>query len=192
MLPEGPPLLLWNTARGNSDAARAFDAAQVARLREALASLPKGVAMDHASALSALDRLQDEGRISGAEAQQRRLHARASGQALDVTPGIRTRGKRLALAGAPLGNAVLQGWLDRQGALVLDLTGPDAPVGDLETLLRDRQIEHLVWQVDPHDDLHGWRRPGVARLCAELGIRFTDLGFIPSWPQETDLPGELT
>ncbi|WP_068299819.1 hypothetical protein [Pararhodobacter sp. CCB-MM2] len=191
LLPDGPPLLLWNTARGDSEAARTFDAAQVARLKEALTGLPRGAVLDRFGPLAALEQLQSEGQISGAEAQRRRLDARASGHAVDTAQGGPTNGPRLALAGAPLGNAVLQEWLDRQGALVLDLTGIDAPEGDLETLLRERRIEHLVWQVDPHDDLHGWRRPGVARLCEALGIRFTDLGFLPAWPQPSDLAGDL-
>ncbi|MCA2011243.1 hypothetical protein LCM17_07095 [Cereibacter sphaeroides] len=191
LLPDGPPLLLCNTARGDSEAARAFGAAQVSRLKEALTALPRGAVLDRAGPLAALEQMQAEGRISGAEAQRRRLDARTSGQAVNTAPHGLTTGPRLALAGAPLGNAVLQDWLDRQGALVLDLTGPDAPEGDLETLLRERDVEQLIWQVDPHDDLHGWRCPGVARLCEALGIRFTDLGFLPAWPQPSDLPGDL-
>lgn len=191
LLPDGPPLLLWNTARGDDEASRAFDAAQVARLTLALSALPRGIVLDRSGPLAALEQLQAEGRVSGAEAQRRRLVARASGQAVETAPGQVKRGPRLALAGAPLGNSVLHDWLDHRGALVLDLTGPDAPQGDLETLLPDRRVEHLVWQVDPHDDLHGWRRHGVARLCEGLGIRFSDLGFLPAWPQPADLPGDL-
>ena len=195
LLPKGPPLHLWNRAASSGTAAQAFDAQQDARLLQALTGLPREAALDRAGPLAALEALQAAGRISGAEAFRRRLRARATGEAAECTPDPALHpaasGRRLALAGSPLGGRSLHAWLDRQGALVLDLQGPDAPEGDMRSLLRARRIEVLVWQVDPHDDLHGWRKPALARLCADLGIRFVDLGFLSPWPQRPDLPKVL-
>jgi hypothetical protein len=106
-------------------------------------------------------------------------------------PGPARPGPRLALAGAPLGGDGLHRWLDAQGALALDLQGPDAPEGDVAELLAAHRIQTLVWQVDPHDDLHGWRAPGLRRACNGLGVRFVDLGFVPTWPTPADLPKAL-
>ncbi|MFN4099062.1 MAG: hypothetical protein ACK4GT_04730 [Pararhodobacter sp.] len=191
LLPDGPPLLLWNRAVSKGAAAEAFDRAQDERLAEALAGLSRGPVIDRTGPLFALEALQAEGRITGAEAFQRRLAARAQGIAVDATPGPSACGPRLALAGAPLGGEGLHRWLDAQGALVLDLQGPDAPAGNPGVLLKARQVETLIWQVDPNDDLHGWRKPGMQALCAHLRIRFTDLGFISSWPTLQDLPEAL-
>ncbi|WP_168192192.1 hypothetical protein [Pararhodobacter marinus] len=192
LLPAGPPLFLWSRADSTGAAARAFDARQVARLTRALAGVPRGAVADRAGPLAALQRKQAEGRISGAEAFARRLAARAGGLTVDAGPGTPARnGPRLALAGAPLGGDGLHRWLDAQGALVLDLQGPDAPQGALPDLLKTYRIDTLVWQVDPQDDLHGWRKPQVARDCAAAGVAFVDLGFVPSWPTPSDLPPSL-
>lgn len=195
LLPPGPPLYLWNAARGTGPAAQAFDAVQAARLGAALAALPRGPATDRAPPLAALEAMQAQGSIRGAEAFRRRLAARETGLPLDLSPDLShdraPSAPRLALAGAPLGGDGLHRWLDRRGALVLDLQGPDAPPDEIATLLAARRVQALVWQVDPHDDLHGWRRPALARLCAGMGIRFHDLGFLPAFPAASDLPEVL-
>lgn len=192
LLPKGPALHLWNRAFGAGPAAAAFDRAEEARLAVALAGLPRGAVVGRAAGLAELEAMQATGRIGGAEAFGRRLAARAGGGTVDLTPGTApVVGPRLALAGAPLGGVGLHRWLDAQGALVLDLQGPDAPSGDLARLLAERRVERLVWQVDPHDDLHGWRMPQVRATCAAAGVRFTDLGFVPTWPAPDDLPGVL-
>lgn len=191
LLPDGPPLLLWNRAFGRSAGSGAFDRAQDERLAQELAGLPHGRVIDRAGSLATLEALQAEGRITGADAFRRRLDARALGKTVGVSSGTPANGPRLALAGAPLGGDGLHNWLDAQGPLVLDLQGPDAPAGDPGALLKDRQVETLIWQVDPHDDLHGWRKPGMKALCDSLGIGFTDLGFLPSWPAPEHLPEAL-
>lgn len=191
MLPDGPPLFLWNAALSSGAAAQRFDAHQAAILGAALDTLPRGVARSRAPALAELASRQAAGALGGAEAFGRRMRARASGTAPDLSPSSGASGPRLALAGAPLGGDGLHRWLDRQGALVLDLQGPDAPTADPRDLLRARRVEALVWQVDPHDDLHGWRMPGLRALCGDLGVRFVDLGFVPSWPKPADLPEAL-
>lgn len=184
LLPPGPPLILWN--RGDAE----FDAVQDDRLAQALAGVPRGATPDRAALLADLALCQSQGRVSGAEAFAARLALRR-GRAVMPTPGPARPGPRLALAGAPLGGDGLHRWLDAQGALALDLQGPDAPPGDLADLVAAHRIETLVWQVDPHDDLHGWRAPALRRVCATLGIRFVDLGFVPPWPTPADLPKAL-
>ena len=191
LLPEGAPLHLWNRASGDSAAVQAFNAQQDARLAQALARLTRGAPLDRNRPLATLEAMQAAGSITAEAAFARRLRARALGIAVDTAPGPAPKGPRLALAGAPLGGCGLHAWLDRQGALVLDLQGPDAPEGDVTDLLQTRGVEALVWQVDPHDDLHGWHKPALMRLCADLGVRFVDLGFVPTWPQPHDLPKVL-
>lgn len=194
LLPPDPPLLLWNRARPGPGAAR-FDAAQTARLRAALADLSRGAAPDLAGPLATLEALQAGALIPGATAQRRRLSARATGRPVDATaPGTPhgtapdpAPGPRLALAGAPLGNDALQARLQAQGPLVLDLTGPDPPQAEVAALLAARRVARLFWQVDPHDDLHGWRMPDLRATCGRLGIDFVDLGFLPAWPGPADL-----
>lgn len=190
LLPPGPPVTLWNRAASKGPAADAFDAAQDAALALALAGLARGPVRDRAGPLAVWARWQAEGRISGAEAFRARLAARR-GEVPEVMPAPPRSGRRLALAGSPLAGDGLHRWLDTQGVLVLDLQGPDASTDDLADLLRAHRIEHLVWQVDPNDDLHGWRAPGLRRLCAGLGIRFSDLGFLPPLPGPGDLPEAL-
>jgi hypothetical protein len=189
LLPPGPPLHLWNAAQGETAAARHFDRTESARLDAALAGLPRVAPVDHAGPMATLEALQAAGRISGAEAQRRRLTARAEGRPVDPTPASPPPpdGPRLALAGAPLGNDALHRRIETQGRLVLDMQGPGAPLGKIGDLLFTRGIERLFWQVDPHDDLHGWRMPGLRDLCARLGIGFVDLGFVPAWPETGDL-----
>ncbi|MEZ5750460.1 MAG: hypothetical protein R3D60_00375 [Paracoccaceae bacterium] len=110
-------------------------------------------------------------------------------QAPPATPqAIAGKGPRLALAGEPLGNDVVQTVLARQGVLVLDLQADDAPQGDLSSLLAQHRVETLFWQVDVHDDLHGWRMPEIRDTCARVGVRFVDLGFLPRWPALHDVP----
>lgn len=192
LLPAAPPLHLWSRARPGPGAAR-FDAAETARLGAALAGLPRAEAPVPAGPLAALEALQAQGLIAGAEAQRRRLHARATGRPVEAAaPDTLPRqgplpGPRLALAGAPLGNAVLHDRIEAGGHLVLDLTGPDSPAGEIGELLAARRVERLFWQVDPHDDLHGWRMPALRALCAARGIGFVDLGFVPAWPGPDDL-----
>jgi len=188
LLPDGPPLHLWNRAGSSGLAAEAFDAQQAGQLAQALDGAATAPPRDPA-ALTVLDARQAAGAIAGTEAFRRRLTARETGAAVDLSPSAPATGPRLALAGAPLGGDGLHRWLDRQGALVLDLQGPDAPQGDIGVLLTERRVDTLVWQVDPHDDLHGWRMPRVRALCGDLGIRFSDLGFVPTWP--TNFPGVL-
>lgn len=193
LLPPGPPLHLWNRARPGSPGAARFDAVEDARLSAALSGLPRGPAIDRAGPLAALEALQAAGRICGAEAQRRRLAARAGGVAVDAVPSPAPPpappppGRRLALAGAPLGNAALHDWLAGQGLLVLDLTSPDPPEGEPGDLLTARGVDEVIWQVDPNDDLHGWRMPDLRALCARSGIGFRDLGFVPPWPSPADL-----
>lgn len=189
LLPDVPPLHLWNRAGSTGPAAEAFDARQAEHLARILKGAEPAPPFDPA-ALRALDARQAAGAIPGAVAFRRRLAARQTGAAVDLSPAAPATGPRLALAGAPLGGDGLHRWLDRQGALVLDLQGPDAPQGDIATLLTERRVDTLIWQVDPHDDLHGWRMPRLRALCADLGIRFVDLGFVPTWP--TDFPGVLS
>lgn len=191
LLPPGPPLLLWNRAQGSGAAAREFDRGQDRVLGLTLADLPRGAVRDWHGEAVALTALQAAGHLGGAEAMRRRAAARA-GQPLDLTPeGPLRPGPRLALAGAPLGGEGVHRWLDTQGALLVDLQAPDAANENPAALLAAHRIEALVWQVDPQDDLHGWRAPGLKRLCADLGIRFVDLGFVPTWPEPADLPERL-
>lgn len=189
LLASGPPLHLWNRARPGNPGADRFDAAEAARLSAALNGLPRGPAIDRAGPLAALEALQAAGRICGAEAQRRRLAARAGGAAVDAAPppAPPSPGRRLALAGAPLGNAALHARLAGQGLLVLDLTSPDPPEGEPGDLLTARGVDEVIWQVDPTDDLHGWRMPDLRALCARSGIGFRDLGFVPAWPGPADL-----
>ena len=184
LLPPGAPLILWN--RGDAG----FDAVQDQRLAQALAAVPRGPVADRRAPLADLALWQGQGRITGAQAFAARLAMRRGG-AFVPAPGPVRQGPRLALAGAPLGGNGLHCWLDGQGVLALDLQGPDAPDGDPADLLAAHRIDTLVWQVDPHDDLHGWRAPGLRRDCARLGIRFVDLGFVPTWPDASDLPEAL-
>ncbi|MCB1395735.1 MAG: hypothetical protein KDJ98_07100 [Rhodobacteraceae bacterium] len=181
LLPDGPPLHLWNRAGSTGAAAETFNTQQAEHLARAVDGAAKTPPIDP-SALTILEGRQAAGAILGAEAFRRRLTARETGAAVDLSPAPPATGPRLALAGAPLGGDALHRWLDRQGVLVLDMQGPDAPPGDIATLLTERRVETLVWQVDPHDDLHGWRMPRLRALCADLGIRFSDLGFVPTWP----------
>ncbi|MCB1390853.1 MAG: hypothetical protein KDK12_17190 [Rhodobacteraceae bacterium] len=191
LLPDGPELHLWNRAGPAGAAAAAFDAAEDARLALALAGVPRGTVPDRAPAVAALDAAQSTGAISGTVAFERRLRARLTGGMVETGPGPAATGPRLALAGAPLGGSGLHTWLETQGRLVLDLQGPDAPTGALGVLLDGRRVERLVWQVDPHDDLHGWHKPQVRAICAERGVLFSDLGFVPTWPDVGDLPEVL-
>ncbi|WP_127104118.1 hypothetical protein [Pararhodobacter zhoushanensis] len=196
LLPAGPPLHLWNRAVSAGPAAQVFDARQDAQLTQALARLPRETPVDRAGPLAVLEAMQAAAQITGGEAFRRRLRARACGEPVSTAPvqapaSDRTAGPRFALAGAPLGGRELHAWLDRQGALVLDLQGPDAPRDDVGDLLTRRRVSVLVWQVDPNDDLHGWRKPALLRLCAKMGIRFVDLGFLSPWPQRPDLPKVL-
>lgn len=194
LLPPGPPILLWNRAASRGPGASRFDQRQDAALAQALSGLARGTdpdrIRDRQGILADWARWQHEAWISGAAAFGARLAARR-GEAPDLTPGAPRGGCRLALAGSPLGGDGLHRWLDRQGALVLDLQGPDEPSGDPADLLRLHRIGHLVWQVDPADDLHGWHAPRLRRICQELDIRFTDLGFLPTWPDPADLPEAL-
>jgi hypothetical protein len=191
LLPKGPPLHLWNQVTADGPAAGSFRGIQAERLQNVLDGAQRVTGPDPASALDTLEGWQAHAAISGADAFRRRLAARRSGTSPDLSPAAPTTGTRLALAGAPLGGDGLHRWLDKQGALVLDLQSPDAPDADTGALLRERRVETMVWQVDPHDDLHGWRKPGLQRLCTALGIRFVDLGFIPAWPETKDLPEAL-
>jgi len=188
LLPPDPPLILWNAARPGSPGAPRFDAAETARLTAALAGLPRGAVLDRDGPLRLLEGMQARAAIAGAEAQRRRLAARLSGQPVDTGAApAPPPGPRLALAGAPLGNATLHARIERQGPLVLDLTGPDAPPGDPLNLIAARGVRRVYWQVDPHDDLHGWRMPDLRAACSARGIGFVDLGFVPPWPGHADL-----
>lgn len=191
ILPPGPPLHLWNAVDQAGPAASAFNAAQAARLASVLAGADRMPVMDRDGALEQLALRQVAKDITGAEAFRRRMAAREDGTLVDLGPSRPASGPRLALAGSPLGDDALHRWLDRQGALVLDLQGPDAPKGELATQLTEGRVETLVWQVDPHDDLHGWRMPRLRSLCERLGVRFVDLGFVPTWPDPDDLPKVL-
>jgi hypothetical protein len=191
LLPRDPPLHLWRCAAGGGPAARRFAAAEAERIRQALAGLPREEAKDWTSPLAALEAAQAAGRIAGAEACERRLRARAAGLPVEARLPADTAGwsgPRLALAGAPLGNSLLHRWIEAKGGrIVLDLTGPDPPEGDPVSLMASRGVERLFWQVDPHDDLHGWRWPELRAACAARGIATVDLGFLPSWPEPGDL-----
>jgi len=187
ILPFGPPLHLWNSAEGATPAAKAFEAHEVARMKKAFVSLPRSAGIDRCTPLAQMHALQQAGRLTGAEAFSRRLEARYHGRAVITSGGLPVQGKRIALAGAPLGNDALHRMLDACGALVLDLQGPDEPRAATRDLLTAYGIETLVWQVDPHDDLYGWRMPGLRRLCASLSIQFVDLGFVPTWPNTAEL-----
>ena len=186
LLPPGPPLVLWNRVPGEDG----FNALQDRALAAALAGLPRGQPRDWDGEARALSDVQGAGRLAGAEAHRRRLALRA-GDAVSLNAQEPRPGKRLALAGAPLGGCGLHRWLDAQGALVLDLQAPGVEAGDAAARLVAGRIDTLVWQVDPNDDLHGWRAPGLRRACAGLGIRFVDLGFVPTWPEPADLPKGL-
>ena len=192
LVPALPRLHLWNRTGGETEAARAFDATQDAALAALTAGLPRGPVRDREGPLAVLDARQAAGLISGSLAFAHRLKARATGLPAATETAGQTSGPRLALAGAPLGSDRLHRWLDRQGQLVLDLQGPDVPNRyPLERMLERRGVEILVWQVDPHDDLHGWKAPATHALCRRLGIRFVDLGYIPAFASFRDLPEVL-
>jgi hypothetical protein len=191
LLPPVPPLLLWRCAAGTGPAAERFAATEADRLAAALAALPRGDSCDRRTPLAALEAAQAAGLIPGAEACERRLAARASGLPVQTALPAEVSawcGPRFALAGAPLGNALLHRWLEATGGrIVLDLTGPDGPEGDPVALMVGRGVHTLFWQVDPHDDLHGWRWPALRAACAARGIATVDLGFLPSWPAPEDI-----
>ena len=133
-----------------------------------------------------------------------------------LTRGAEVAGPRQALLGAPLGNTALQEGLARLGPLVLDQQAEDAAraaagdtidaalaaqaanpfaarqPGDLylsavASLLAERQVERVLWQVDAHDDLWGWLMPDLRALAEKAGVAFVDLGVLPRRPSAEEL-----
>lgn len=158
---------------------------------------------------------QSAGRISGAGAFATRA-VLAEGRDVTWMDRTPAGGERLALLGGPLGNAVLHAALDDIGLLVLDQQALDQACAaggagvdsalraqaanpfaarqpeplylpGIEGALVEHGVDRVVWQVDPHDDLWGWLMPEVRDLCARLGVGFTDLGFLPRWPEPGDI-----
>lgn len=218
MSDSAPQAFMLSILPADHPAAMTFNRAELDRLTDALAAL--GWAGDDSLPRLApmLDDLlvrQAEGRISGAAAFEARARLVAGGDGmLGDTTAIAT--PRLALLGAPLGNAALHAALDRIGTLALDQQALDqahaARGGDLDDALRTQaanpfaarqpkpvfidaiaaalqanRIDRVIWQRDPNDDLWGWLAPQVRDLCAVRGIAWTDLGPLPRWPGPDDI-----
>lgn len=214
VLRSGPVPFLLNLVPASDPAAHRFNLTELTRLNQVV---PPGEIAAPYAGFKTLLRLQADARISGAEAFRLRADI-AGGHPIRVAPAAADDRPRLALLGAPLGNDTLHRALDRTGALVFDQQAADqcraargrgldqalaaqaanpfsarqprplylAALRDSLTALK---IDRAVWQVDPHDDLWGWLAPGVRTLCRDLGIAFTDLGFLPRWPAPQDLAG---
>lgn len=213
-----PDLHLLNIIPSNEPAVARFNQAEAARLVDKLITTSGSVEVSGdgwADRFEAVYRLQSEGRIAGETAFQERLEiSRGGGNEVQACPPA--KGPRLALLGAPLGNAALHKRLDQMGALVFDQQAADQrlaargvgldlalaaqatnPFGArqprplylraLEETLTAHSVDVVFWQVDTHDDLWGWLTPQLRKLCRDHGMGFTDLGFLPRWPTNSDL-----
>jgi len=219
--PGAPSLFLLNLIPSEEPAALRFNKSELARLEDAVGGevwTTQEPMPDKFKEFEKLFRMQTEGRIAGVEAFAARLQISRGGAfpigtqqtfATDPRP-------RLALLGAPLGNATLHGLLGKVGALIFDqqaadqlmaargATLDDALAGQaanpfaarqpkpiylsgLEEILLTQRIDGVFWQVDTHDDLWGWLTLQVFELCGKLGIDFTDLGLLPRWPTLKEL-----
>lgn len=222
VMPVSAPMpIMLNVIPAAHEAALVFNRAETDRLVSDLHALGWSAAPGVPGRAEAFDRLiadQSAGRISGAEAYL----ARASMTEWPTPRSAEKRGERFALLGAPLGNAVLHRELDAVGVLALDQQALDqaaAARGDgleqalraqafnpfaarqpkplylsaIKTVLLRHQIDRVVWQVGPYDDLWGWLGPQVRGLCEETGIGFTDLGLVPRWlePGKIAIAGNL-
>jgi hypothetical protein len=207
-----PLMILLNLIPSDSPAARAFNLSELDRVETALRDIGWSPNAPRApeAALHRLMAMQAQGLLSGAEGFARRLSLTRDG-VCDLSPAPVDAGPRLALLGAPMGGNGLHAALDRIGTLVFDQQAADqaqaaattlenyaanpwAPrqplplyIAALRTALTDHQVERVFWQVDQNDDLWGWLLPQVRELCADLGVCFTDLGFLPRWPNRPDL-----
>lgn len=188
LLPEtAPALFLLNLLPSNDPAARTFNLTELDRLRAAFTAQRVAVPP-----------------VPDARSEQIKAAENCA------------NAPRLALLGAPLGNRALHDLLTQTGQIVMDqqrLAQPDASgIRDLDHALQiqamnpyaarqprdiyivalDRdiarnQVDRVIWQVDPHDDLWGWLAPRVRALCTARGVGFTDLGALPRWPNAKDI-----
>ncbi|NBR91580.1 MAG: hypothetical protein EBS68_17095, partial [Rhodobacteraceae bacterium] len=67
----------------------------------------------------------------------------------------------------------------------------DLYLSAVASLLAERQVERVVWQVDAHDDLWGWLMPDLRALADKAGVAFIDLGVLPRWPSAEELSPAL-
>lgn len=194
---DAPQLRLFNLIASAQPSVQRFNDRSCADLRAALGG-PLPIVIR--GKLDGLVRAQAAGEFRGAEAFDQAFDR-------DGTGGLPPAGPRLALLGAPLGDSALHRCLERFGRIVFDqqiadlAAATDDPVANpfgarqsadlyLDAIAEEfsaRQVDQVVWQVDPQDDLWGWLRPDVARLAATLGLQFLDLGFLPRWPSDSDL-----
>lgn len=213
--PNAPEPVLLNLIPSGTERARRFNLSELDRVEAVLRSLgwaPTDVSSPEALLRDVLAR-QGAGQMGGAEAFECRL-ALTGGNAVPPalpTPRAPKLGARLALLGAPMGGAGLHQKLDQIGALIFDQQAAGQREAARDTLegyaanpwaarqpkplyldalraaLTSRRIEHVFWQVDPHDDLWGWLWPQVQGICTALGCKVTNLGFLPRWPTSEQL-----
>ncbi|WP_238367435.1 hypothetical protein [Mesobacterium pallidum] len=211
-----PNAIMLNILPADDPAAGRFNRAELDRLTRTLTGLgwQAGAARPLSPQLDDLLARQSAGQITGAAAFDARARL-AAGGVVDVADAP-TAGPRLAILGAPLGNAALHAALDRIGTLALDQQALDQAhaargvtldaalsaqaanpfaarqpkavfVPALAEALKTHQIDRVIWQRDPNDDLWGWLAPQVRDLCAARGIGWTDLGALPRWPTAADI-----
>lgn len=212
-----PTPIMLNILPADHAAADRFNRAELARLTETLGRfgwVTEPEAEGHAGAFDFLVQAQSAGEVSGENAFDTRAGVAAGWTAMAAP--YAAQGPRFALLGAPLGNGVLHAALDALGTLAIDQQALDQAHAARGTgltdalraqaanpfaarqpkplylpavaeLLSDHRIDRVVWQVDAHDDLWGWLMPQVRALCADLGVGFTDLGFLPRWPEPRDI-----
>lgn len=220
VLPKAAPQpIMLNILPADHAAAERFNRAELDRLTDTLATLgwtPEAGMVSPAETFERLISMQSAGILSGAAAFEKRRALAETGMADLAGQAARLDGPRIALLGAPLGNAALHAALDATGILALDQQALDqahvargrtladalaAQAGNpfaarqpepvyvdaVRAALKAHRIDRVAWQVEPHDDLWGWLAPQVRALCMELGIGFTDLGFVPRWPMPADI-----
>mgnify|MGYP007100951808 CR=1 FL=1 len=213
-----PAPIMLNILPADHPAADRFNRAELSRLADTLGRLgwvADAAVGTVAEKLDALIASQTNGEITGAAAFEARA-ALSTGEETAISTRARD-GERIALLGAPLGNPTLHAALDGIGVLALDQqaldqaeaargNGLDAALAAqaanpfaarqpkpifgqaIGNTLVTHRIDRVVWQVDPNDDLWGWLMPQVRDLCVSQGVGFTDLGFLPRWPERADLP----
>ncbi|MGR3320361.1 MAG: hypothetical protein ACU0DK_00335 [Pseudooceanicola sp.] len=175
-----PELHLLNLLLADDAPARRFNEAEIERLRERTGPSPPLPPPAIAPA-----RVPDEGpgiALLGAPMGNRRLHA------------LIARHGRLVFDQQAANDRAAAGGTDVRSALAAQAANPFAPrhprdlyLPAVAGMLDSTGPDRLLWQVDPNDDLWGWLAPEVAALCAGRGVAFTDLGFLPRWPEEAEL-----
>ncbi|MGH1330049.1 MAG: hypothetical protein ACRBBK_04155 [Paracoccaceae bacterium] len=210
---DAPKLLLSNHLPAIGAPQDRFNDAEMRRIKSALSLADMPPISAGLEPLERLQTAQELGLLSGADAFDLRKalfenpKGFSSGQVEKHLRPAAKIGLRYALLGGPLGNSALHEMIESIGVLALDqqaldqlaaqrdfATNPFAArqgqnsfVEAIKAALIEAQIDRIIWQVEPHDDLWGWLAPDIGKAAKAVHCAVLDFGPIPRWPDARDL-----